>query len=67
MTIGERIKEKAEGEPNTTPDWYANELYIELSDVAEVVFQRLENSVSSHTLHHSQRNILSMIVDHLFM
>ena len=35
MTIGERIKERAEGEPNTTPDWYANELYVELSDVAE--------------------------------
>ena len=36
MTIGERIKEKAEGEPNTTPDWFANELYSELSEVAEV-------------------------------
>ena len=37
MTIGERIREKAEGEPNTTPDWYANELYAELSDVASAV------------------------------
>ena len=34
MTIGERIRERAKGEANTTPDWYANELYAELSDVA---------------------------------
>ena len=41
MTIGERIREKAEGEPNTTPDWYANELYAELSDVAETRFPEI--------------------------
>ena len=67
MTIGERIRERAEGESNTTPDWYANELYAELSDVAETRFPKLENFVSSHTLHHFQRSILSMIVDHLCM
>ena len=41
MTIGERIREKAEGEPNTTPDWYANELYAELSNVAETRFPEI--------------------------
>ena len=35
MTIGEDIRERAKGETNTTPDWYANELYSELSQVAE--------------------------------
>ena len=30
MTIGEDIRERAEGETNTSPDWYANELYGEL-------------------------------------
>ena len=30
MTIGEDIRERAEGVANTTPDWYANELYSEL-------------------------------------
>ena len=41
MTIGERIREKAEGEPNTTPDWYANELYAELSEVGETRFPEI--------------------------
>ena len=41
MTIGERIREKAEGEPNTTPDWFANALYVELSDVAETRFPEI--------------------------
>ena len=41
MSIGERIREKAEGESNTTPDWFANELYIELSDVAETRFPEI--------------------------
>ena len=41
MTIGERIRERAEGEPNTTPDWYANELYAELSEVAETRFPEI--------------------------
>ncbi len=36
MTIGERIREKAEGVANTGADWFANELYSELSEVAEV-------------------------------
>ena len=30
MTIGEDIRERAEGETNISPDWYANELYGEL-------------------------------------
>ena len=37
MTLVERLKESAEGEPNTTPDWYANELYVELSDVTKKI------------------------------
>ena len=41
MTIGERIRERAEGESRTTPDWFANELYIELSDVAETRFPEI--------------------------
>ena len=41
MTIGERIRERAEGESNTTPDWYANQLYAELSDVAETRFPEI--------------------------
>ena len=41
MTIGEDIKERAEGETNTSPDWYANELYGELSEVAETRFPEI--------------------------
>ena len=41
MTIGERIRERAEGEPKTTPDWFANELYGELSQVAETRFPEI--------------------------
>ena len=41
MTIGERIREKAEGLANIGPDWFANELYIELSDVAETRFPEI--------------------------
>ncbi len=41
MTIGERIRERAKGEENTTPDWFANELYSELSDVAETRFPEI--------------------------
>ena len=36
MTIGEKIREKAQGVANTGPDLFANELYSELSEVAEV-------------------------------
>ena len=36
MTIGERIRERAQGATKTGPDWFANELYTELSEVAEV-------------------------------
>ena len=36
MTIGERIRERAQGAIKTGPDWFANELYTELSEVAEV-------------------------------
>ena len=35
MTIGETIRERAQGSADLTPDWYANELYTELSQVAE--------------------------------
>ena len=35
MTIGETIRERAQGSVDLTPDWYANELYTELSQVAE--------------------------------
>ena len=31
MTIGEIIKERAQGSADLTPDWYANELNSELS------------------------------------
>ena len=41
MTIGERIKEKAEVEDETTSDWFANELYAELSQVAETRFPEI--------------------------
>ena len=41
MTIGEDIKERAEGETNTSPDWYANELYSELSQVSENRFPEI--------------------------
>ena len=41
MTIGEDIRESAEGETNTSPDWYANELYGELSQVAETRFPEI--------------------------
>ena len=36
MTIGEKIRERAQGVANTGPDWFAYELYSELSEVAEV-------------------------------
>ena len=36
MTIGERIRERAQGAIKTGPDWFANELYTELSEIAEV-------------------------------
>ena len=36
MTIGETIRERAQGVAITGPDWFANELYTELSEVAEV-------------------------------
>ena len=41
MSIGERIKEKAKGVAGTDPDWYANELYAELSQVAETRFPEI--------------------------
>ena len=36
MTIGEKIRERAQGVAITGPDWFANELYTELSEVVEV-------------------------------
>ena len=41
MSIGERIKEKANGVAGTDPDWYANELYTELSEVGETRFPEI--------------------------
>ena len=41
MTIGEDIRERARGVANTRPDWYANELYAELSNVAETRFPEI--------------------------
>ena len=41
MSIGERIKEKASGVAGTDPDWYANELYAELSEVGETRFPEI--------------------------
>tara|TARA_R100000234_G_scaffold109233_1_gene81039 strand:- start:256 stop:732 length:477 start_codon:yes stop_codon:yes gene_type:complete len=38
MTIGETIRERTQGEANASPDLYANELYTELSQVAETRF-----------------------------
>ena len=40
-TIGGRIKAKAEMSGGTDADWYANELYSELSEVAEVRFPKI--------------------------
>ena len=39
QTIGERIKKRAEG--LETPDWYANELFAELSEYGELRFPKL--------------------------
>ena len=41
MTIGERIRERAQGAIKTGPDWFANELYSELSQVAETRFPEI--------------------------
>ena len=41
MTIGERIRDRARMEANASPDWYANELYTELSEVAETRFPEI--------------------------
>ena len=41
MTIGERIRDRARVEANASPDWYANELYTELSAVAETRFPEI--------------------------
>ena len=41
MTIGETIRERAQGSADLTPDWYANELYAELSQVAETRFPQI--------------------------
>ena len=35
------IRERAEVKKSTTPDWYANELYVELSHVAETRFPEI--------------------------
>ena len=41
MTIGEKIREKAQGSTDLTSDWYANELYTELSQAAENRFPEI--------------------------
>jgi len=40
-TIEERIRQRAIRSPNTDSDWYANQLYMELSEVAEQRFPRI--------------------------
>ena len=41
MTIGETIREKAQSSADLTSDWYANELYSELSQVSENRFPEI--------------------------
>ena len=41
MTIGETIRERAQDFSNLSPDWYANELYTELSEVGETRFPEI--------------------------
>ena len=41
MTIGEDIKERAQSSADLTSDWYANELYSELSQVSENRFPEI--------------------------
>ena len=41
MTIGEDIREKAQSSDDLTSDWYANELYSELSQVSENRFPEI--------------------------
>ena len=41
MTIGEDIREKAQSSADLTSDWYANELYSELSQVSENRFPEI--------------------------
>ena len=41
MTIGETIREKAQGSIDLTSDWYANELYSELAQVSENRFPEI--------------------------
>ena len=67
MTIGERIRERAQGVAITGPDWFANELYTELSEVAEVRLPEIGELCFFHTLLSFLISIHSMIVDHLCM
>ena len=41
MTIGEDIRERAQSSADLTSDWYANELYSELSQVSENRFPEI--------------------------
>ena len=41
MTIGEKIRERAQISADLTSDWYANELYSELSQVSENRFPEI--------------------------
>ena len=41
MTIGEKIRERAQITADLTSDWYANELYSELSQVSENRFPEI--------------------------
>ena len=41
MCIRDRIRDRARVEANASPDWYANELYTELSEVAETRFPEI--------------------------
>ena len=67
MTIGEKIRERAQGVAITGPDWFANELYTELSEVAEVRLPEIgELCFFSYTAQFLI-SIHSMIVDHSYM
>ena len=56
MTIGARIRDKARVEANASPDWYANELYTELSEVAETRFPEIgELCFFSYSAAYAQR------------
>ena len=56
MTIGGRILERAYQTAGTDSDWYANELYAELSEVGETRFPEIgELCFFSYSAAYAQR------------